>query len=261
MLEGLSQYDQIGPLWTGLLLVPFGLAVGSFCSVIRHRVARGESVVAPRSYCPSCRHTLGPVDLVPVLSYLALRGRCRHCRAPIPARYLVQELACGLGAGLAGALGGWTAAFAILAAWIAVVALVSGRGRPGEAGVTLVEVLIAVAVLVVVLVPILDFTADLRASTPFHRNMASSLAASKLEELGNSAYRTLTWSSTVSGEDDVQVGRYIYHREWNITGFSPSDNDFGAESTQLRAAEVAVTCVDCPKAVTPVRMVAVLAKL
>jgi leader peptidase (prepilin peptidase)/N-methyltransferase len=73
-----------------------GLIAGSFVSVVAHRVPRGLSIVAPRSQCPSCGSQIAAYDNVPVLSWLALRGRCRRCGHGIPARYPLLEL--GLGA-------------------------------------------------------------------------------------------------------------------------------------------------------------------
>lgn len=79
----------------------FGAWLASFLNVVAWRVPRGESVVAPPSHCPTCGHRLGWPDLVPIFSYLFLRGRCRYCGAPVAARYTVVEL---LGAALGGAL-------------------------------------------------------------------------------------------------------------------------------------------------------------
>lgn len=73
-----------------------GLACGSFCNAWAWRLARGESIVRGRSQCPACGHTLAARDLVPLFSWLALRGRCRFCDAPISARYPVSEAVCGL---------------------------------------------------------------------------------------------------------------------------------------------------------------------
>jgi leader peptidase (prepilin peptidase)/N-methyltransferase len=69
-----------------------GLAIGSFLNVVVWRVPRGESVVRPRSHCPECDTVLVARDNVPVVSWVALRGRCRHCGARIPARYPVVEV-------------------------------------------------------------------------------------------------------------------------------------------------------------------------
>jgi leader peptidase (prepilin peptidase)/N-methyltransferase len=71
----------------------FGLAVGSFLTVVTHRVPRRQSVVAPRSACPACGEPIRPRDNVPVVSYLLLGGRCRHCGARISPRYPLTELA------------------------------------------------------------------------------------------------------------------------------------------------------------------------
>jgi leader peptidase (prepilin peptidase) / N-methyltransferase len=73
-----------------------GLLVGSFLNVVIWRVPRGESVVRPPSHCPGCDAPIAPRDNVPVVSWLLLRGRCRHCGEPISARYPLVELATGV---------------------------------------------------------------------------------------------------------------------------------------------------------------------
>jgi leader peptidase (prepilin peptidase)/N-methyltransferase len=72
-----------------------GLVVGSFLNVVAYRLPRDESLVHPRSRCPSCRTQLRAVDNIPVLSWVALRGRCHHCGAPVSARYPLVELTTG----------------------------------------------------------------------------------------------------------------------------------------------------------------------
>jgi leader peptidase (prepilin peptidase)/N-methyltransferase len=78
-----------------LVALPLGLAFGSFLTVAIHRVPVGESVVQPRSRCPSCGTQLRGVDNVPVVSWLVLRGRCHACRARISFVYPLTELATG----------------------------------------------------------------------------------------------------------------------------------------------------------------------
>jgi leader peptidase (prepilin peptidase)/N-methyltransferase len=73
-----------------------GLVVGSFLNVVVHRVPRGQSIVRPGSRCPACGRGIRPLENVPVLSWLWLRGRCGGCAAPISARYPLVELATGL---------------------------------------------------------------------------------------------------------------------------------------------------------------------
>jgi leader peptidase (prepilin peptidase)/N-methyltransferase len=73
-----------------------GLAIGSFLNVVIYRLPRGESVVKPRSKCPSCGHQLSGLENIPVISWLALRGKCRSCKEPISIRYPLIELLTGL---------------------------------------------------------------------------------------------------------------------------------------------------------------------
>jgi len=70
----------------------FGAVVGSFLNVVVRRLPRGESLVHPRSRCPSCGTQIAGYDNIPIFSWLVLRGRCRHCQAPISPRYPAVEL-------------------------------------------------------------------------------------------------------------------------------------------------------------------------
>lgn len=74
----------------------FGLLIGSFLNVVIYRVPIGMSVVRPASACPNCGSEIHAYDNVPVVAWLALRGRCRNCSAPISARYPLVELGTGL---------------------------------------------------------------------------------------------------------------------------------------------------------------------
>ena len=70
-----------------------GLMIGSFLNVVIYRVPRKESVVSPPSRCPGCGKEIAPRDNIPVVSWLILRGRCRHCGMRISPRYPAVELA------------------------------------------------------------------------------------------------------------------------------------------------------------------------
>ncbi|TBL80489.1 prepilin peptidase [Paenibacillus thalictri] len=74
----------------------FGLLVGSFLNVVAIRVPLKRSVITPPSHCTSCKHRLGIIDLIPVISYLLLGRKCRYCGQPISAQYAVWEAAAGL---------------------------------------------------------------------------------------------------------------------------------------------------------------------
>ena len=86
-----------------------GLCFGSFSNVLIYRLPRNLSVVGPRSFCPGCRLTIAWYDNVPLLSWLLLRGRCRHCGTGISPRYLLVELA-GAACALAGI---WSGGFTL----------------------------------------------------------------------------------------------------------------------------------------------------
>ncbi len=85
-------WTSIAP-WVLPVIGAVGLCLGSFLNVVIHRLPRGESIVRPRSRCPRCRKAIAAFDNIPVLSYLLLRGRCRHCAEPISWRYPAVELA------------------------------------------------------------------------------------------------------------------------------------------------------------------------
>lgn len=80
------------PLWlTCAFVAIFGAIIGSFLNVVIHRLPRDESIVFPNSRCPSCEAKIGPLDNLPIISYLILRGRCRACHDPISPRYPAVE--------------------------------------------------------------------------------------------------------------------------------------------------------------------------
>jgi leader peptidase (prepilin peptidase)/N-methyltransferase len=74
----------------------FGLLIGSFLNVCIHRWPRDLSVVSPRSRCPACERQIAAYDNIPVISWLLLRARCRHCAAPIHWRYPLVEILTGI---------------------------------------------------------------------------------------------------------------------------------------------------------------------
>lgn len=84
------------PEWTIVVGLMIGAAIGSFLNVVIYRMPLGKSLSnPPHSFCPACGHRLGVPDLVPLFSWLFLRGRCRHCKGRIPARYFFVEVLTG----------------------------------------------------------------------------------------------------------------------------------------------------------------------
>ncbi len=90
----MARVQMLAPI-LGFSLV-LGLLIGSFLNVVIHRVPQGESVSRPRSRCPGCRKLIAGYDNIPVVSFLLLRGRCRHCAEPISWRYPMVELLTGV---------------------------------------------------------------------------------------------------------------------------------------------------------------------
>lgn len=74
-----------------LIFALLGLFVGSFLNVCIDRLPRGQSIISPPSHCPACNQKLAVADLIPLLSYFSLRGRCRYCQARIPLRLPLVE--------------------------------------------------------------------------------------------------------------------------------------------------------------------------
>ncbi|MBU1108916.1 MAG: prepilin peptidase [Candidatus Riflebacteria bacterium] len=82
--------EALNLLLSGFFFV-FGSLIGSFSNVVILRMASGKSVIFPPSACPKCDHQLHAIDLIPVFSWLFLRGRCRYCQVPIAWQYPVVE--------------------------------------------------------------------------------------------------------------------------------------------------------------------------
>lgn len=78
------------------LVFIFAIIIGSFLNVCIYRIPAEKSVVNPPSSCGSCNHRLNALDLVPILSYLFLRGKCRYCGEKVSIRYLLVEFFTGV---------------------------------------------------------------------------------------------------------------------------------------------------------------------
>jgi len=79
-----------------LAIFLFGLAAGSFLNCVIYRLEVNKSFLKGRSFCPHCKHQLNWQDLIPLLSFLILRGKCRYCQKPISFQYPLVELATGI---------------------------------------------------------------------------------------------------------------------------------------------------------------------
>ncbi|GAH52038.1 unnamed protein product, partial [marine sediment metagenome] len=79
-----------------ILIFILGLIVGSFSNVCIYRIPINESIIYPASHCPKCRSSIKPIDNIPLLSYILLKGRCRNCGSRISIQYPVVEFLTGI---------------------------------------------------------------------------------------------------------------------------------------------------------------------
>jgi leader peptidase (prepilin peptidase)/N-methyltransferase len=79
-------------IMTLIYLIILGGIVGSFINMLVHRLPKNEDIILKRSYCPHCGHKLMAKDLVPIISYLVLLGKCRYCQKHIGVRYILTEI-------------------------------------------------------------------------------------------------------------------------------------------------------------------------
>jgi leader peptidase (prepilin peptidase) / N-methyltransferase len=104
-----------------------GAILGSFVTMLSYRLPRGLSIIWPGSYCPACQTRLRPRDLVPLVSFAARRGKCRHCGVFIGWRYLVTETVMTLAGAAAFVIFGFTlwllVALAVILAGVTLIAI------------------------------------------------------------------------------------------------------------------------------------------
>ena len=79
-----------------IFIFVIGTLLGSFYNVVGYRLPKGQSIVFPPSHCPNCNHRLGASELIPILSFIFLKGKCKHCWQKISAFYPVFEFLTGL---------------------------------------------------------------------------------------------------------------------------------------------------------------------
>ena len=86
--------NMAGILYLYIFLI--GITFGSFFTLAVYRIPLGKDITHTRSFCPNCNHKLGFLDMIPLLSYLAIGGKCRYCKQKIRPRYFILELLSGI---------------------------------------------------------------------------------------------------------------------------------------------------------------------
>ncbi len=79
-----------------IIIFIMGITFGSFYTLAVYRIPKGQDIVHTHSYCPKCNHKLNIIDLIPIFSYLFLKGKCRYCKEKIRPRYFIIELISGI---------------------------------------------------------------------------------------------------------------------------------------------------------------------
>jgi leader peptidase (prepilin peptidase) / N-methyltransferase len=108
-----------------IIIFIFGITLGSFFNVVGLRIPIKKSIAKPRSACPNCQHTLGPLELIPVFSYVIQRGKCRRCKVGISPLYPIMELITGLLFMSAPLILGWTSELWIAWTLISLLIIIS----------------------------------------------------------------------------------------------------------------------------------------
>ena len=88
--------DTYMKIYTLIISFLFGSVMGSFLNCYASRICHNESIVKGRSHCDACNHVLGILDLIPIVSYLINKGKCRYCGCKLSIRYLISEIVGGL---------------------------------------------------------------------------------------------------------------------------------------------------------------------
>ena len=111
-------------LWFRLLVgIVVGLIIGSFVTMLSYRLPKRISIITPGSHCPACKTPLTPRELVPILSWVMQRGRCRTCGVFTGWRYLLIELATGIAVMVAFVIVGFT--FVLIIPVLFIIALIT----------------------------------------------------------------------------------------------------------------------------------------
>lgn len=158
-----------------------GASVGSFLNVAADRLPAGGSLLRPRSYCDSCQHTLASIDMIPILSYAWLRGKCRNCKAGIPFRVVLVEVFTGVLFLAVFLLHGIGIEFVVLCACLSLLLLISLIDL--EHGLILDVMVFPSIVLLLFLAP---FWSEIGISRPFlgDETLIASLSVSFLSGFG-----------------------------------------------------------------------------
>lgn len=101
-----------------------GTILGSFYYVVAYRIPKGESIVSPPSHCPNCNHRLGPLELIPIFSFIFQLGKCKNCKCKISFFYPLFEFLCGLLFGFAFLSYGFSVDLIVVLTFISMIMII-----------------------------------------------------------------------------------------------------------------------------------------
>ena len=109
---------------TFLSFFMLGAILGSFYYVVAYRIPKGESIISPPSHCTNCNHRLGPLELIPIFSWLFQGGKCKSCKCKISIFYPLFEIVCGLLFGFAFLSYGFNLELIIVLSFVSMVMII-----------------------------------------------------------------------------------------------------------------------------------------
>ena len=130
-----------------VLMFFFGTIIGSFLNVCIFRIPKGESIAFPPSHCGNCNHDLGVLDLVPIFSWIFLKGKCRYCGEKISVQYPIIEAFTGILFGLLYLVYGWTYKlpfFMLFTALFLVIAIIDFKTQDVYTSTTIFGIVIGI---------------------------------------------------------------------------------------------------------------------
>lgn len=124
------QFETVLTILLYTIVFMYGICIGSFTNVLIYRIPLNENIATESSHCMSCGKKIKWYDLVPLISYIILRGRCRHCKAKISVQYPLVELISGIGYVLVFATNGFnliSAVFCLVFSCLVVITVIDWK--------------------------------------------------------------------------------------------------------------------------------------
>ncbi len=229
----------------GALMWIMGSLFGSFFSLAFYRIPRGEDIIIKHSYCPNCKHKLAFWDLIPLISFLIRKGKCKYCSHKISNSYFILELVNAFVFLIAYLLLGYTVKLAlvlilyvILFFAIGVIVSVKKNGKAlkeAKKGVFVSELLVAMIIFCFVLTTMYLVTRNTsnRFLLTRAKSEALNLAIEQLETIKANPYEEV-----VSYEKEERIHQIDYHIKSQVTKLSEQDT---TKQDLVKIVEMTVT--------------------